>query len=190
MDRDALLTQLRRCVPADPREREMTARLLAFVQENPDCFSRLLRAGHVTGSAWVVDPGRTRAVLVYHRRLERWLQPGGHCEADGSVQATALRETREETGLRSVRLASPEIFDVDIHRIPARGDEPDHLHYDVRYLLEADPSEPVRASSESRAVQWIGLERIPEFTTEESVLRMVRKSVPRRAARANSAGPA
>jgi 8-oxo-dGTP pyrophosphatase MutT (NUDIX family) len=188
MERDALRKQLQRHLPADPREREMTARLLAFVEENPACFSRSLRAGHVTGSAWVVDPGRTCAVLVYHRRLERWLQPGGHCEADGSVQATALREAQEETGLRTLRLASPEIFDVDIHLIPARGAEPDHLHYDIRYLLEADPAEPLRASSESRAVQWMGLERIPEFTTEESVLRMVRKTGPHRTAQANGPG--
>lgn len=190
MERDTLMEQLRRHLPADPHEREMTARLLAFVEENPDCFRRSLRAGHVTGSAWVVDPGRRSAVLVYHRRLERWLQPGGHCEADGSVRAAALREAREETGLRPVRLASEEIFDVDIHRIPARGEEPEHLHYDIRYLLEADPAEPPRASSESRAVQWIGLERIPEFTSAESVLRMVRKTVQRRADHANGAGPA
>ena len=58
-----------------------------------------------------------------------------------------MREAREESGLTRLRLVSPEIFDVDRHRIPARGAEPEHWHFDVRFLIEADPAETAASGS-------------------------------------------
>lgn len=154
----------------------MLLRLRAFVTLHEDCFERELTVGHITGSAWVLDRERTHALLHHHHKLGRWMQLGGHADGDPDVLGVAMREAMEESGLRDVKPISGEIFDVDIHEIPARDAEPRHFHYDVRYLLEADRLQPLRISSESKELRWARLDEIPGLTEEESVLRMARKS--------------
>ncbi len=173
--RNALFDQLSAYHPSDPREERMRLRILQFVQQNQDCFRRTLLIGHVTGSAWVVNPERTHTLLVHHKRLDKWLQPGGHAEDEPSALAVAVREAEEETGLRVVPV-SDAIFDVDAHDIPARKKEPAHVHYDIRYMVEADRKGRVVVSPESRAVEWVRLDRVGAMNTDESVLRLVRKT--------------
>jgi len=179
MHRRTLLERLARHRAADAHEEAMRQRIIAFAEAHPDCFERSLLAGHITGSAMIVDPARTRTLLTHHRKLGKWLQLGGHSDGDPDTLAVAEREAREESGLRSVRAVSDEVFDVDVHEIPARKDEPLHRHYDVRFLFEADPDEPLTLSSESRDLQWVPLSSVASLTGEESVLRMVRKLMPR-----------
>jgi 8-oxo-dGTP pyrophosphatase MutT (NUDIX family) len=171
------LDELGRYVAATPRERIMVDQLRAFVAANAACFERTLRAGHVTGSAWVVDRTCRVALLTHHRKLGRWLQPGGHADGDPDVRAVALREAQEESGLRTLVPASPGIFDIDVHAIPARGDEPAHLHYDIRFAFFGDPSEQPIASEESHAVAWVPLAAIEEYGVDDSVRRLVAKTV-------------
>ncbi len=155
----------------------MLARVLEFVREHPDCFERSLAAGHVTGSAWIVDAARTHALLTHHAKLGLWLQPGGHCDGDSNVLRVALREAAEESGLTELApLLGGAIFDVDAHEIPARKNEPAHVHYDIRYALRADRSRPLQISAESRDLRWVPLDEIAGLNTDESVLRMVRKT--------------
>lgn len=175
MTRETLLDLLRAHRAADPHEAEMTARVVAFVAAHEDCLERSLAVGHVTASAFVVDLDRTHALLHHHAKLDRWLQLGGHVDGEADVLQAALREATEESGLDMVRPVSTAIFDVDVHLIPARGDEPAHHHHDVRFLLEADRGASLRITTESKALAWVPLERIPELTAEASVLRMVRK---------------
>lgn len=114
--------------------------ILDFCAEHPDALYRTCLEGHLTGSALVVDPATRRILLIHHAKLGRWLQPGGHADGEGDLGRVALREAREETGLTSLELVRPAI-DLDVHRIPARGAEPSHVHLDVRYLVlgsEAD----------------------------------------------------
>ena len=107
-----------------PQESATVARFDAFVDAHPDCFDRSCRVGHVTGSAWIVDMTGDRVLLAHHRTLGRWLQPGGHSDGDPDTLAVALRETREESGL-DVRALDEAIFDIDVHRTPARGNRGD-----------------------------------------------------------------
>lgn len=174
--RTGLLDELQRYVAADDREAHMQQRITAFVSSQADAFARTLAAGHVTASAWIVDPSRTRALLIHHRKLGKWLQLGGHIEDDADLRAAALREAREESGLRSLRFASRTIYDLDVHRIPSRADETAHDHYDVRFALEADPSEPLIEGAESHALAWIPLADIERYGVDESVLRLARKT--------------
>lgn len=173
--RTALIEQLRTYRPSDPHEERMRVRILEFVRQNEDCFQRTLAAGHVTGSAWVINRERTHTLLVHHRRLGRWLQPGGHAEDESDALAVAVREAEEETGLRVVPVSTA-IFDVDAHDIPARKKEPAHVHYDIRYLVVADMTSRVVVSPESRGVEWVRLSQVVTMNTDESVLRMVRKT--------------
>lgn len=177
VNRDKVLAQLRSHQPFDARETRFRALTLEFVARNPDFHDRALAAGHVTGSAWVVDTARSRALMLHHRKLDRWLQPGGHLEGDASPLAGALREAGEETGL-DCRPVSEAIFDIDVHRIPARGDEPSHLHYDLRYLLEADPAQAPGVSAESNALRWFTLAEVAALDCGPSIERMVRKTAP------------
>lgn len=177
MNRAPLLKELAAYSPFDPTEAEMLARLRRFVAENPACFHRSHAAGHITGSAWILDLDRTHALLVHHRRLDRWLQPGGHVEDDSSVLHTARREAIEEAGLADLEPISTSIFDVDVHPIPPKGAEPAHFHYDLRYVFEADRSQPVTSSHESRAVAWVPLDCVRELNPEPSVTRLVAKTL-------------
>ncbi len=176
LSRHALLTDLDAYVPATEREAAMLARLRAFVAEHDDCFERSLAIGHVTGSAWVVDPAGEAALLTHHRKLGKWLQLGGHADGDPDIRGVALREALEESGLAHVRLASDAIYDVDVHEIPARGNEAAHLHYDVRFAFYADRGDVPIASEESHAVAWVPLAEIERFTIDDSVRRLVAKT--------------
>ena len=176
MHRRELLRLLDAHVVVDDHERHALERLRRFVEAEPRCFERSLESGHVTGSAWIVCPSRRRVLLTHHRKLELWLQLGGHCDGDADVCAVALREAHEESGLDVLRLLHGGIFDVDVHEIPARPGEPAHFHYDVRFLLEADPKAPLIVSVESRALAWVELGRVPSLSTDASVMRMAAKT--------------
>ncbi len=170
--RRPLADALRRYADARPERADVARRLLAFVESTPDCFERAHAAGHVTGSAWLIDPEGRRALLTLHHKLRRWLQPGGHADGDPDTLRVAIREAEEESGIAGVTPVSRDIFDVDIHEIPARGEEPAHLHYDVRYLLRA-PHDRYRVSSESDALAWLGPEELAATRPDASVRRML-----------------
>lgn len=176
--RENLLERLRAYAghPLGAGERKMLAEFGPFISAHPDCLWRSCLPGHLTASAWVVDPARQRTLLMHHHKLNRWLQPGGHVDGDHDLLASALREAREETGLKQLTPVSPEIFDLDRHWIPERKAEPGHWHYDVRFLIEADPEDPLTVTSESRELRWVKLSVVAGLNPEESLLRLVKKT--------------
>lgn len=136
------IEQARRHVEAahldGPAQENFRSRILHWLDNHDDALYRTCLQGHLTGSAVVVDPSQPATLLIHHKKLDRWLQPGGHADGQGDLAEVALREAREETGLAMLEVLSPAI-DLDIHTIPARGDEPQHLHLDVRFLVIAPP---------------------------------------------------
>ncbi len=150
--------------------------ILEFVTQHKNCFDRTLSIGHITGSAWIIDTERRHALLTHHRKLDRWLQLGGHSDGEPNTLEVALREAREESGLERVTPVTEAIFDVDVHLIPARGDEPEHHHYDIRFLLEADRDTPLVISEESNDLAWVPLDEIAQRVSDASILRMLRKT--------------
>jgi len=179
--RDPVLKLLRAHAarPLDAHEAAMAADMMRFVETHADCAERSLQVGHLTGSAWIVDRERTRTLLTHHRKLDKWLQLGGHADGELAPLAVALREAREESGLTRLRVVDEAVFDVDRHLIPARKHEPDHWHYDIRFMIEADPAEPLIVTDESHDLAWIEIARMAEYNAEESMLRMARKTVAR-----------
>lgn len=152
--------------------------MLEFIRNTPDCFSRSNKEGHITGSAWLINPAGDKALLTLHRKLKRWMQTGGHADGDSETLRVALREAEEESGISGILPVSEEIFDIDIHLIPERPatGEPAHYHYDVRYLLRA-PHEHFAISDESDALAWWSAE---DFATrpgelDEAVQRMAHR---------------
>ncbi|MEO1054071.1 MAG: NUDIX hydrolase [Bacteroidota bacterium] len=178
MARQDLLETIKLYSPEYPEEKEFRANFLSFVEEHTDCCERSLLIGHVTGSAWIIDETKQHALLTHHRKLDRWLQLGGHADGDTDIRRVALKEAEEESGLASIHLNSDQIFDIDIHTIPARKTEPEHLHYDIRYLLTADRNEPLSVSNESKDLAWVPIREIPALVDhEQSVTRMVEKTL-------------
>lgn len=149
-----------------------------FVLAHEDCFHCDLWPGHVTGSAWVVSPARDLVLLLHHRKHDQWFQPGGHADGDADILRVALRETSEETGLdpSHIRLVSGEVFDVDIHTIPASVRGPRHQHIDIRFLVEMDDDLPIPGNDESHDILWVPLAQVPRFNNNRSTFRMVEKT--------------
>ena len=179
--RKPLFEQLAAYAARHPERRDEAERIMRFVCATPDCFERSHAAGHITGSAWLLNPAGDKALLTLHRKLGRWLQPGGHADGDPDTLRVALREAEEESGISGIAPVSRDIFDVDIHTIPSHSvsGEPEHLHYDVRYLLRA-PHERYRISAESRALAWRSMAQLRQLepAADASVLRMAAASAP------------
>jgi 8-oxo-dGTP pyrophosphatase MutT (NUDIX family) len=162
-----------------PDEGDTIARIRSLVAGHPDCFERTCMPGHITGSAWIVSPDRSKYLMTRHRIFDRWLQLGGHADGCAQPHLVALREAEEESGLTGFGLfREPEGFvplDVDIHVIAARSGVPAHEHYDLRYLLIASAEQPLKISDESHDLGWFEKNGLMEVGREESVLRMARK---------------
>jgi 8-oxo-dGTP pyrophosphatase MutT (NUDIX family) len=177
MTRHEMLSMLQTYVPTDAGERLMLTRMIQFAATHENCCERSLSLGHMTGSAWVIDLERAHVLLTHHRKLNRWLQMGGHADGNPDLRAVALREAREESGLTRLEVLQQTPFDVDVHEIPERGIEPRHFHYDVRFLLQADRREPLVVSEESHALAWLPLRELAaQPDLDESLARMVRKT--------------
>ena len=172
---DAIRAALADYAPSDQRERHFRERMLALCDAADPLSRTSFAPGHFTASAFVLSPDRRRLLVVFHKKLGRWLQPGGHIEpADTSIIDAARREVEEETGVLGTTPAASGVFDIDVHDIPARRDEAAHEHFDLRVLLVA-PGVGVVASDEVQAVRWVDLPEIEALGTDESVLRAVRK---------------
>lgn len=159
-------------------EAAMVEKTRRFVLEHPDCFDRGLKRGHVSGSAWVLNPAQTHVFLLHHRKLNFWLQPGGHADNNHDIIDVALSETAEESGAdrNSLRLLSQSIFDVDVHDVYATATEPRHEHFDIRFLVELDDRLPLPGNDESHAVAWVPLHQVMRLNNFRSTYRMVAKT--------------
>lgn len=178
MHRNDLIDRLSTYKTVFMEEAAMVNRTLNFVQNHVDCFDRRLMHGHVTGSAWVVNPARTRTLLLHHRKLNRWFQPGGHADGDPDILQVVLKEASEESGvnIEYVKLLSENIFDVDIHTIYPSEHDDRHEHYDIRFLIEIDDRLEIPGNNESHQIGWIPLNKVSHFNNMRSLHRMVRKS--------------
>lgn len=147
----------------------------ALVAGHADACQRSRLDGHLTGSAWVVTADGRQAVLMHHRKLDRWLQPGGHADGDWDLAGVALREAMEETGLPDLQV-DPAVFDLDRHRIPARGEVPEHWHYDIRFVVRAMGSREFSGNTESFELRWFAVADLARDTAlDASIRRMARR---------------
>lgn len=181
MKRRPLLDAIAAYATRHPDETATVDRFRSFVEDYEDCFERSLAwPGHVTGSAWIVAPERDSVLLTHHRKLDLWIQLGGHADGNPDPLDVALREGLEESGLPSLTPLDEGLpFDLDIHVIPARKSEPEHEHFDVRYAFLA-PHRDYVVSDESHDLAWVPIEDLSSYTEDASVLRMARKWLARR----------
>jgi 8-oxo-dGTP pyrophosphatase MutT (NUDIX family) len=174
--RARLHEDLMRYAPHDAVEAGHLARMRALLESDGDPFTGTRYApGHFTASSFVLAPEGAELLLIHHAKLGLWLQPGGHIEpSDETVLDAARREVLEEVGIGDLELVQEGLFDVDVHRIPARRDALAHEHFDVRYLFRSS-TRAFAASDEVKGAKWSALGAIESSGTDESVLRAVRK---------------
>jgi len=149
-----------------------------FITQHEDCFNTHLLPGHVTGSAWVVNQNYDRVLMLHHKKLNKWFQPGGHADSDHDIRRVALREVSEETGLdpSDINLVSEAIFDIDIHSVPDYKGMPSHKHYDIRFLIQVDDSIVIPGNDESYDILWVELHDTQHFNHNLSTYRMMEKT--------------
>lgn len=151
--------------------------MLSLLEYFPNCFDRDCLSGHFTGSAWILDQKLSQVLLVHHKKLNRWLQPGGHADGDENLFRVARKEANEETGIQTFLDIQKSIFDLDIHLIPKRKDVSAHYHFDVRILMIADDNEKIMANKESNEVKWVDIDEIaPLSEYNTSIRRMISKT--------------
>ena len=175
MHRDPLLQAIRIYATRFPEEAETTERFARFVRDHEDCFERSLTIGHITGASWITNAAGDEVLLTHHAKLDIWIQPGGHADGDPDVLAVARKEAEEETGLDPLELVVPEIFDLDIHGIPARKSDPAHEHFDVRFAFRHSGDGRFTVTEESHDLAWVPLAELNRYTDETSIHRMARK---------------
>ena len=175
MHRSNLLHLLNSYSSRQKDEAATVRRLVDFVEAHSDCFERSLSIGHITGSAWVINRAGTHVLLTHHKKLDRWLQLGGHADGNADILDAAQREANEESGLPGLKPISGGIFDIDIHLIPERKTEPAHYHYDIRFVFQASETDEYVVSDESHDLAWVDIQRLEDFTDEPSMLRMAEK---------------
>ena len=158
--------------PRDDEQARFRDEMLAFIDAHPsDAHERTCLEGHLTAACFLLDHAEERALLTHHAKLGRWLQLGGHVDGDSNLPAAALREGTEESGIEGI-LLDPKPFDLDIHSIPARGDEPEHLHLDVRFLGRAPEGAREVISEESLELGWFAPGDLGALNTDPSVTRL------------------
>lgn len=155
--------------------REERARMRRLLEERPDPLDRRERPGHFTGSALVVDGSTERTLMLFHTKLQIWVQPGGHADGDANLAAVALREAVEETGIEGLRV-HPEALDLDVHRVEPPHED-GHLHYDVRFLVIAPEGAEVVANQESQDQRWVGLDELHALGVDPGTVRMARNGL-------------
>lgn len=172
--RNELVSKLELYASAFAEEMEFKDAFLKLLKEDR-CFHRDHLPGHITGSVFIIDETGSHALLTHHAKLNRWLQPGGHADGDENVLQVALREAEEETGLSEFKLLGDGLFDIDIHTIPARPDFPEHQHYDIRFLLQANRHDQLLISEESHNLAWVPFDELATLTANDSIGRMLTK---------------
>jgi 8-oxo-dGTP pyrophosphatase MutT (NUDIX family) len=160
-------------------EENESTKIRTFVEQNQEFMCRNNHLGHLTGSAWILNEARDAFLLHHHRKLDKWLQLGGHVDEGEDIMEASLREAKEESGIEELKLISSDIFDVDVHEIPARPEEPSHYHYDIRFLLQAPKNvNLVQQEAESLSLIWVPIKEFFGNPLFKSIQRMGEKSLP------------
>lgn len=172
MHRNALIDKLKLYKSRFPEDEQAVEDFLVFVEKHENCFERTLLEGHITGSCLLLSPDKQKVLLTHHKKLNMWIQLGGHSDGNPDSLDVALREAQEESGIEGVKPIDEQIFSIDIHMIPARKNEPEHYHYDVTYLLQAE-HENYQVSEESHDLKWLPINELVNMELESSLKRMI-----------------
>jgi len=173
--------EIRRYVPTNEQETTDKHAILAFLERNPDALLRTNEVAHLTASAIVVDPSMTKVLFAFHNIYQSWSWVGGHNDGDPDFLAVALREAKEETGVKNIYPASDDVFMLDViyvhHHVKRGKFVGDHLHLNVTYLLVADDSDKLEIKpDENSGVRWFPIDTVLDHVAEERMKTVYEKA--------------
>jgi 8-oxo-dGTP pyrophosphatase MutT (NUDIX family) len=149
-------------------------KMLDLLKNHPNPFERDCPS-HFTASAFLLNSDRSKFLLMHHRKLDKWFQPGGHCDGNENILEVSIKEAREESGINEIRAISEKIYDIDIHLIPKIHNEEEHYHYDVRFLLQTIDNDSLFKNKESKDIRWVSFDCFDEFSINDNLKRMIKK---------------
>lgn len=182
MEEDQPLVELLKgYMPFDELEALHIRQLVQFLSMGNSHYDRTNLLGHVVADAWIVNPERNSVVLIEHGAHKVWTAPGGHCDGDTDVLATARREAWEETGLADINLLlGGGIYDINVSLVPTRDThgklEPSHIHFDICFAFEAPQDAILKISDESTGLAWVLFEDSSALKTSASFQRRLLKT--------------
>lgn len=157
-----------------PERIDEVRRCVSFLKNDPACFERANPHGHFTGSSLIVDDAARKTLFVHHKKYDKWVQAGGHCDGIKDPFFTAWQEAYQETGLKDIKPLNPWIIaDIDIQVVPEYGTVPEHLHYDIRYVFSASSTETFVVSDESNDIAWVDVSKVRDYTESKALIRLV-----------------
>lgn len=170
--RNKLIGELEEYIPFNEQEERDKTFILKMLKNEPDIFLRTCEHAHMSVSGWVVNRDHTKAIMAYHNIYKSWSWLGGHADGDENLLAVAIKEVREESGIKTVTPVDGKIFSVEVLTVDGHVKKgkyvSSHLHLNITYLLEADDTEMVAAKEdENSAVAWFSLEEALESSNEE-----------------------
>jgi len=170
-----VVAALQRYEAVDAEQAGVRDTMLGFAADHPDALWRTCPDGHFTGSALVVDAAAEQVLVLFHTKLQRWLQPGGHLDGDANLAASALREATEETGIEGLQVVAPAV-DLDIHEVRPPKEHP-HLHLDVRFVVLAPERATVVGNHESEALRWVAPHDLPDLGADAGLVRLTERGL-------------
>lgn len=169
-----LMDELDRYEERFPEDHEAVGKFREFIRSNENLFGRDNTEGHITCSAWIINPDHSAVLLTYHRAIKKWVQTGGHIDPGEMPFEASWREGTEESGIAGLSPVSREIFNLSIFEFPPGKDGKAHLHYDIRYLFTAD-TEDYQISEESLELKWVELKELGKYSHEPDILAMEKR---------------
>lgn len=168
--------------PFNEQEEIDVKSILQYVQAFPDIFSRDNKLIHITSSPWIVNKERTKVLMVYHNIYKSWSWCGGHNDHELDCKLVALKEGKEETGIKGLQLLHPYIFAIDILPVTPHVKKgvfvSAHLHANITYLFEADDTQELSSKlDENSNVAWIPIQEISKYVSEKEMLVVYTKLV-------------
>jgi 8-oxo-dGTP pyrophosphatase MutT (NUDIX family) len=154
MHRNNIIQLLHNYLPQNDSEKKFKIAMLHFINTTSQCFQRSHLSGHITASGWLLNKSGDKVLLLHHKKLNEWYQLGGHADGDSDLLAVAIKETQEESGIKNIIAIDRAIFDIDIHIIPEYKNISEHIHYDVRFLLQVNSDEKPIQNKESLQLNW------------------------------------
>ncbi len=174
MEHDAirtLMAQIRAYQPVNEQEEQDKELILHCLETEKDIFTRENRLAHMTASAWIVNPEKTKVLMAYHNIYNSWSWLGGHADGETDLLKVALKEAREESGIRHVKPVSDQIYSLEVLTVDGhvkRGAYvSSHLHLNVTYLLQAEETDRLHIKEDENSnVAWFSLEDAVVASTE------------------------
>ena len=170
-----LFFSLEKYFPTNKIEQANKNVMLSFLRKNHNCLKRTSIRGHFTASAWVVNSEETHVLLMHHKKLNIWIQLGGHADGENDLLNVAIKEVLEESGIKNISPITDKIFDIGVHRIPRYQLIKEHYHYDIRFLLKSTSDDTLVANEESTDLKWFLASQASLPTKNQDIQRMLSK---------------